>query len=881
MICLLNILHVFVTVSLLSRPTATQHGPRLSLWGEAADFTFLGCSQWKLRPQVSIPALQELTLCFSMKFEVLMMTCPSNSHKDGTVMNHASYFIHPIQTTNNSKPWTAFMYTHPEGRCTELGLGGKRGRLVVWLFGTEWTTTQRVDLRPAQWYSVCLTWAHTKDRPALYVDGSLVDITAGGSNTTPAATPPRCQLAPNGTLTLGASRRLGNGTAIPHPAGVGKLSLFRLWDRERSKQEVTSLNCSEGDLVKWERNYWDSHTCAPLPDPGLQCEWPFYEVTLMFNIIRSDGNDTEIYTARDIAHEWLRAVLHHSIYLNRVSVFEVTRSREEDRLVKASHEDRLEHRTIKRFDCLVHVNVIPRVDVAHVQKEMCMNLSNIYDHTSGRFQLLADAESIRITSVESFSDVTVSPTDEVGVATTAFKTTASITSTSSVTSASTDAALATTMTTNPANISELFFEVKLNSSLPDDVMVVLDLQLLPKARRESCVFQVRVTTSLSDTQEMEEQIRDRLLTPYDNGSISIATEDIEIRRILILECNASTQHTRKGLFEWQDTSGGKNSTQPCPKNPQRSATRLCKLCLSTHWMAAHLEDCLLVVETIPDLDHVQVTAGNAEDVVDMIEGLLGNHSTLNYQELLTVLSKLQDVVNQSQLTLNLSQALIDAISDILESDSDLLPFTNMILNITDAVGDTMMGFHHGSFTLVSSAIALSVVDVDPGQFSSLTFGVSSDRVGTKPEIFINKFPFNGTVAFISLPSALQHSFPQGNRSTPRVKFQFFGIPMLFQSSQKGQQRLNTFVVSASVTNASSPIKDLDEDVKVTLHHLTPNTVGCTLLSKHGYLLKELRDVSRTQLDAANEQILTIITYVGCGVSSVFLGITVLTYTAFE
>lgn len=43
----------------------------------------------------------------------------------------------------------------------------------------------------------------------------------------------------------------------------------------------------------------------------------------------------------------------------------------------------------------------------------------------------------------------------------------------------------------------------------------------------------------------------------------------------------------------------------------------------------------------------------------------------------------------------------------------------------------------------------------------------------------------------------------------------------------------------------------------------------------------LQDVARTQLDPANEQILTIITYLGCGVSSLFLGITVLTYTAFE
>lgn len=49
--------------------------------------------------------------------------------------------------------------------------------------------------------------------------------------------------------------------------------------------------------------------------------------------------------------------------------------------------------------------------------------------------------------------------------------------------------------------------------------------------RESCIFQVQVMMSLSDTQEMEEQILLLLLTPYNNGSVSIATEDIEISRI--------------------------------------------------------------------------------------------------------------------------------------------------------------------------------------------------------------------------------------------------------------------------------------------------------------------------------------------------------------
>lgn len=67
---------------------------------------------------------------------------------------------------------------------------------------------------------------------------------------------------------------------------------------------------------------------------------------------------------------------------------------------------------------------------------------------------------------------------------------------------------------------------------------------------------------------------------------------------------------------------------------------------------------------------------NALDVVVMIEDLLSNHTTLNYQELVTVLNKLLDIINLSVVTPNLGQALINIISNILESDSNLVPFTN-------------------------------------------------------------------------------------------------------------------------------------------------------------------------------------------------------------
>ena len=191
------------------------------------------------------------------------------------------------------------MYLHPDVQHAELGLGGWPDHLVVWLFGRKWKSPP-ITLGLSQWYSLCLTWSHTKDKPSLYIDGKLVDMTLGGfslvstfcfrfcasyycslsssasahpSDTCPSSSPSCHKLAPNGTLTLGVSHRLNNGIIqiIPMTGMVGKVSLFRLWQRERSKQEVTSVNCTDGDVLKWERDNWDTREGTELSNSNLQC----------------------------------------------------------------------------------------------------------------------------------------------------------------------------------------------------------------------------------------------------------------------------------------------------------------------------------------------------------------------------------------------------------------------------------------------------------------------------------------------------------------------------------------------------------------------------------------------------------------------------------
>lgn len=196
-----------------------------------------------------------------------------------------------------SVSWTAFMYRHPEVQYTELGFGGRDGVLAVWLLGREWTTSQ-IALSPSQWYMMCLTWMHEREKPSLYINGHPQIITEGGSINTPpsltgsitltvfspvhslntTASPSRSgrKLAPGGTLTLGATHRLVDGSIEIDRFSVmlGKLALFRLWGRERSQEEVTSLKCTEGELVTWWTGHWDAGDCPAAPDPTLSCGEP-------------------------------------------------------------------------------------------------------------------------------------------------------------------------------------------------------------------------------------------------------------------------------------------------------------------------------------------------------------------------------------------------------------------------------------------------------------------------------------------------------------------------------------------------------------------------------------------------------------------------------
>lgn len=69
-----------------------------------------------------------------------------------------------------------------------------------------------------------------------------------------------------------------------------------------------------------------------------------------------------------------------------------------------------------------------------------------------------------------------------------------------------------------------------------------------------------------------------------------------------------------------------------------------------------------------------------------------------------------------------------------------------ILNVTESIGDRIVGYE-GCSNLVASSLAISIVDIGHEQFKSLTFGVSSDQAGMKPQVTNPGTPLHPKVLF--------------------------------------------------------------------------------------------------------------------------------------
>lgn len=188
---------------------------------------------WQLNPEVRVPALTELSVCILLRRTL-------------------------------STEWTGFLY-RATNKNQKLGLGGNSALLKIWLFEKQYMIHQ--ELRAKEWHSICLTWSAKNQKLTVYLNGTtLKELTLHSEDA-------HQQLAQNGTLTLGVSHIVQpSGEVKPESASnlLGEIALFRMWGKEWSAEELSSLGCADGDVVSWDLKEW-KYDCPPVPNDDLYC----------------------------------------------------------------------------------------------------------------------------------------------------------------------------------------------------------------------------------------------------------------------------------------------------------------------------------------------------------------------------------------------------------------------------------------------------------------------------------------------------------------------------------------------------------------------------------------------------------------------------------
>ncbi|XP_062819756.1 adhesion G-protein coupled receptor G4 isoform X1 [Anolis carolinensis] len=468
-------------------------------------------------------------------------------------------------------------------------------------------------------------------------------------------------------------------------------------------------------------------------------------------------------------------------------------------------------------------------------------------------------------------------------------------------------------------------QIKLNltgSTAQTDLPVRSKREAAMTSQRYSSKSIVRITSELTK-REIQMRLGAYLLGHYGGLGCSVKVDNTNITNFDPEMCLEEAIQTKyKGNFRWPKTVPGNVTHISCPNNTTVLAERTCSINIKNEkalWRRHNVTSCQLL-EKLPDniisLDNVSITMDNAENLVDHILSLL-NSSTWSPEVVEVLVNKLTAIANCEEVSSTLAQKslqVIDAFMTIEASDH-LQGKLNSILQLTEQIG-FKMSFNGRNASIVTPKLALALLRPDPENFQGIAFVITSYDSKTDPELKIRQAPFTTGMASIFLPGLLRYylkaqSFEPEDHT--KIQFSFFGTTSLFQDSSFEDTKLNSYVVGASIEDTS--VRNLKEPVNVILRHLEPNvnnasvhcvfwdfsknngsggwnTTGCesvhtdanyticncSHLTHFGVLLDIFQNPVENEADNWN---LTLISNVGCGISSIFLGLALVIYLSID
>ncbi|KAL6473301.1 hypothetical protein MHYP_G00194890 [Metynnis hypsauchen] len=329
--------------------------------------------------------------------------------------------------------------------------------------------------------------------------------------------------------------------------------------------------------------------------------------------------------------------------------------------------------------------------------------------------------------------------------------------------------------------------------------------------------------------------------------------------------------------------------------------------------------------TAPDVPAVTtanatVSTPSAEVKAEELLQLSSNVSALSSAQLNQLVTQLEELLSGPNVSLALGKTSINIVSNLLDVPAKTLASTSSrIVGIVDSVGLKLV-VQGQSETILSTSVALAVNKVNGVNFQQISFTlIDSSNVqisgGSKSRRSVEAKVLSPQGSII-LPASLTGNLdPQQQQLASRVQFNFYQKSTLFQDSalNSNETRLISGVLGSSVANLS--LSNLQDNVLITLSNTEAvsanssvscvfwdfglnggsggwSSRGCTVLNStvnetlcgcnHLTSFGVLLDLSRQGItNRLQDTILTYITYIGCGISAIFLSVTLLTYLSFE
>ncbi|MCI4391662.1 hypothetical protein PGIGA_G00136830 [Pangasianodon gigas] len=305
------------------------------------------------------------------------------------------------------------------------------------------------------------------------------------------------------------------------------------------------------------------------------------------------------------------------------------------------------------------------------------------------------------------------------------------------------------------------------------------------------------------------------------------------------------------------------------------------------------------------------TTVSPQSLVNQLLNQSQDISNLNSSQVQNVVNQLEDILSAPNISLNVCQGALFVVNKLLDAPKEALASSsNRLIKVVDELALKLV-IPDKSATITFPSLALAVTKIDGTNFAGMSFSISSPTDIEMRSRTRRSVASSSSKGSITLPASMTDGLsPEQKQQASRLQFTFFHKSTLFQDKHSDQQ-LNSLVLGTSVANLS--IRGLRDNVEVSLKNTTPiegkltcvfwdfnqnggeggwNKSGCFLLNSTDNEMKcscnhltsfaVLMDISRGGVtDQVQGTILTFITYIGCGVSTIFLAITLLTYLAFD